>query len=173
MMRINQLPAKAGINRLDVQIGIAIGICLFTAHFVPMLQTMTACIAVLLCTQNSADTSWKSGVTRLIITVIGGVVGIAVILLNEVILNDWVFILLVMIGVVLTLLCCKLAKVPYITTRIGGLTFVLVVLTKPGLERVNYAIFRLLSTAYGVLVVVIVAAIACLIMKDKAVNSNE
>jgi len=112
---------KASVNKVDIQVAIAIGICIITALFVPQLQQMTACIAVLLCLQDSVKVSWKAGVTRLIITLIGGV------------------------------------------------TFILVVLTKPGMERVTYAIFRLVSTMYGVLAVLLVACIFSLIFREKEV----
>lgn len=163
---------RSGIDRLDIHIVIAMGICLLSSHFIPFFQVMTACIAVLLCMQDSLKVSWKAGVTRMIITAIGGLVGIAVILADMRIGNDWIFLALFMLGALLTLLACKLAKVPYISARIGGVTFVLVVLTKTGADRILYAVIRLGCTFYGVAVVLAVAAVSAWIGRSASELRN-
>jgi hypothetical protein len=72
-----------------------------------------------------------------------------------------------MLGVMLTLFFCKLAKVPIFNARIGGVTFILVVLTKVESERISYAIFRLLSTLYGVVAVILITAVFSLVIREK------
>lgn len=54
-----------------------------------IIQTMTSCIACLLCCQDNEKISFKSGVNRLIITVIGGGIGIVVVFLDDMIGNKW------------------------------------------------------------------------------------
>jgi uncharacterized membrane protein YgaE (UPF0421/DUF939 family) len=147
------------ISRLDVQFALAVGICLLMAKIIPEFQAMTACIATLLCMQNSVTESWKSGLLRLIITAIGGLAAVVVILVDDYVCNSWLFIIMIMLGLLLTLASCKLAKVPAFNTRIGGVTFILVVLTKTGSERIYYALFRLLSTLYGVAAVIFVSLV--------------
>jgi hypothetical protein len=68
--------------------------------------------------------------------------------------NQWLVIFLIMLGVVITLFGCNLAGTPAFNARIGGVTFILVVLTKTGTDKIAYALFRLLSTLYGVVVIV-------------------
>lgn len=143
---------KANISRLDLKIALAVAICLVTAKFVPVIQYMAACFAAILCIQDEVKVSWKTGINRLILTAVGGGVGIIVILLDQVIQNEWIFILLVTLGIVLTLWGCKVARVPYINARIGGITFILIVMIASGTARIDYAIMRLLGTFYGVLV---------------------
>ena len=161
---------KLGITALDMRIVISIGICYLTAllfdYFglkfsfgemrLEIIQKMTPCITCLLCCQDNTMISRKTGVTRLIVTALGGIAAIVVVCLDNVIGNQWIGIVLIMLGTLVTLLLCKLAKVPYISTRIGGVTFILVACTLPGYARIWYAIFRLLSTFYGVLVVLLV-----------------
>jgi uncharacterized membrane protein YgaE (UPF0421/DUF939 family) len=152
---------------VDIKISAAIGLCLLMKNTIPEFQAMTACISVLLCVQNSVKESWKVGLIRLVVTAIGGIIAFAVILADEALGNSWLFILLIMLGAFLTLFFCKVAKVPVFNARIGGVTFILVVLTKMGSERINYAIFRLLSTLYGVLAVILITAVFSLVTQEK------
>ena len=151
----------------DYAMAVSVGLCIVLARYIPGFQPMTACIATLLCVQDNVKVSWKAGVTRLIITAVGGVIGIAVVLLDLRIGNPWIFIGLCALGTALTLLSCKLTKVPPFSARIGCITFVLVALIGPGSERIPYAVYRLISTFYGVVVVVAVTSAFSLAEKWK------
>lgn len=163
-------PEKAGVTGLDLRIAAAAGICCLTAvilnHFglkfvfgqmqLEVIQKMTACISCLLCCQDTVKVSFKAGRNRLIITAIGGLTAIAVILIDNAVGKDWLMVLMVTGGVLLTLFLCKCARVPYINARIGGVTFILVSCTLSGPARIWYGVFRFVSTLYGVLVVLLV-----------------
>ncbi|PWM75664.1 MAG: hypothetical protein DBX59_01415 [Bacillota bacterium] len=161
---------KPGITGLDLRIVLSVMICYLTATMLDMLgirfvyadmrleiiQKMTACISCLLCCQDTTRISYKAGVNRIIITAIGGLVGILVVLLDGIIGNQLVMVVLVALGVLATLFLCKCAHVPYINARIGGVTFILVSSTLNGNARIWYAVWRLVSTLYGVAVVTLV-----------------
>lgn len=167
---MNQVKERAGINGLDIRIALAVAVCCLTAtvlnHFnlkfsfgemkMEIIQKMTACIACLLCCQDDTKISFKAGVNRMIITAIGGAAGILAVVINNYFPNEWLLVLVVAAGILLTLFLCKAAGVPYINARIGGVTFILVALTLNGNARIVYAVFRLISTFYGVLVVLLV-----------------
>lgn len=162
---------KAGVTALDLQIATAVGICIFTSAVLnnfgikfnyggmqlEVIQKMTSAIACLLCCQGNAKTSFKSGVNRLVITAIGGGVGIGVVLADYFVQNQWCNAVFIIVGIVITLFLCKAAKVPFINARIGGVTFILVSCTLSSNTRIWYAVFRLISTIYGVLVVLLVS----------------
>lgn len=172
---------KVKVTALDIRIVIAVAICYFTSvafkQFnlmflwngvqLEIIQGMTACFACLLCCQDNTAVSKKAGINRLIITAIGGLVGICVILIDQAAGNPWLMVPLIAFGVLLTLLLCKAAKVPYINARIGGLTFILVCSTMPGTARIFYAAFRLLSTLYGVLITLLVTWVCTSLTKKK------
>ena len=165
-----ELKEEKKLSVLDVRIAIAAAICALTAtllnHFglkfhygniqLEIIQKMTACITCLLCVQDNMPISKKAGVNRLIITAIGGVCGILVTWIDTLVGNEWLMVLMIGLGILATLVLCKLAKVPYINARIGGVTFVLVSCTLSGYARMWYAVFRFVSTFYGVLVVLLV-----------------
>lgn len=119
-----------------------------------VIQKMTACIACLFCCQPGLDESRAAGINRIIVTAVGGVVGVAVVALDVVLgSSPWILALLVAVGVVAALSLCRLAGVPAFNARIGGVTFILVACTLTGTARVWYAFFRLVSTVFGALVV--------------------
>lgn len=101
-----------------------------------ILQKMTACIACLLCVQDNTKISRKAGVNRMIITAIGGIIGIGAAAADNAVGNPWFMTVLIFVGILLTLLLCKRAKVPYINARIGGVTFILVSCTFSGNARI-------------------------------------
>lgn len=169
------------VTALDVRIAVSILICCLTAavlnHFglkfsfgemkLEVIQKMTACIACLLCCQDNLQISRKAGINRLIITAIGGIAAIAVVLIDNAAGNEWLMAVMVAAGVLVTLLLCKAAKVPYINARIGGVTFVLVACTLSGNARIWYAVFRFISTIYAVLIVMLVTWIFTKIRERK------
>ena len=161
---------KASVTLLDVRVAVAILICCLTSTILDhlglrfqagemrleVIQKMTACISCLLCCQDNVPISKKAGINRLIITAIGGLVGIAVICIDNVLGNPWIMVLMIALGILVTLFLCKAAKVPYINARIGGVTFILVTCTLSGTARIWYGIFRFVSTFYSVLIVLLV-----------------
>jgi uncharacterized membrane protein YgaE (UPF0421/DUF939 family) len=147
------------ISLIDVKIVLAVGICLLMAKVIPEFQTMTACITTLLCVQDGGRESGKAGLIRLAITAIGGLVAVLVVLLDDMVGMPWLFAVMIMAGLFLTLMGCKLVRVPVFNARIGGVTFILVVLTKTGNDRIVYSLFRLLSTFYGVVAIMMVTAV--------------
>lgn len=173
---------EAKVTILDVRMAVAVLICFLVSTLlskagftfslgeknIEIIQKMTACISCLLCCQDNTKISWKAGVNRVIITFIGGAVGIVVILLDNVIGNEWLMGIMVALGIIATLFLCKAAKVPYINARIGGVTFILVTCTLQSAARIYYGCFRLLSTIFGVVVVMLVTWVFSLFTKDTA-----
>jgi uncharacterized membrane protein YgaE (UPF0421/DUF939 family) len=160
------------LNKIDIEIALASGVCLLLAKFIPEFQAMTACISVLLCVQEGVKPSLKAGIIRLIVTAVGGIIGILIVLLDVQIANQWLFVVLIMLGLALTLWGCRLAGTPAFNARIGGVTFILVVLTKTGTGRIAYALFRLLSTLYGVASVLLVTAVFSFFQTKTGKNKN-
>ena len=179
MAKPEMQPEKAAVTVLDIRIMVSVAICFITAAILKsigflfpygemrleIIQTMTSCIACLLCCQDTTVVSAKAGKNRLIITAIGGAVGMLVAWIDTIVGQTWLLACMIALGVLLTLFLCKAAKVPYINARIGGVTFILVACTLSGTARLVYALFRFVSTLYGVLVVLLVTYLFSLFTK--------
>lgn len=167
-------PEKVAVTGLDIRMGISVAICTAVAHILnnvvgiklsfggrqmEILQLMTACICCIMCCQDNVTLSSRAGKNRIIITVVGGLVGMAVTALDNAIGHGVWMILLVPAGVVVTLLICRACKVPAVTGRIGAVTFILVSCTLSGSARFAYGVLRLVSTVFGVLVTLLVTGV--------------
>ncbi len=164
-------------TNVEVRIGIGMIVCLFLCNFLNYLldtfipgstdyfefQVLAACTGCLMCTQEVNKATFNSGMTRLTGVIIGGVVGIVVVLLDNLIGNDYVFWILCGIGIVVNLVLAKLAKMPGITTRVSAITFCLVVLLMPGTARIFYALKRFIGTLFGALIAYLITVIWCAI----------
>lgn len=163
---------KFGLEWIDVEIGISIALCLLLAVFWKNLQTLSACTAVLLCVQPSGQASWKTGMTRMLITIMGGLSATIVVFLdNATDNNNLLFSGMAFLGILLTLLLCKAIHVPYISCRIGCVTFVLVVLvarTGPAAGRYYYCINRIIGTLVGVLIAFVISRMFSYLQKVHA-----
>ena len=173
---------EAKITFLDLRIVLSVLICLLSAellnqlgikyHYGKMdleiLQHMTAAISCLLVCQKDGHTSTKAGINRIILTAIGGGLGIVIALFdNYIFYSPWLDVLLITIGVLAALFLCKLAGLPYVNARIGGVTCILVAGTLSGTARVPFAIFRFISTIYGAVISVLVTMLMLRLFNDK------
>lgn len=158
------------IEALDVRIAVSVLICLLSAELLNVLnlkiayngmhleiiQHLTAGISCCLVCQATAEISKKAAVNRLIITAIGGIMGILIAVTGIWINNGWFLAAATALGVLLTLFFCKCAGVPYVNARIGGVTCILVAGTLSGTARILYALLRFVSTLYGALIAILV-----------------
>ncbi|GAA0260381.1 hypothetical protein GCM10008922_19760 [Faecalicatena contorta] len=160
------------IGNQEIRIGAGIIACLFLSYFVPQIQRLAACTAVVMCTQEISQATLKSGLTRMKGVVCGGAAGIAVVLLDQVIQIEFVFFILCGIGIVLNLLICRLLHMPPVTDRVSAITFCLVVLLAEGNGRIFYAVSRFVGTLAGALTALIITALWRTVEK-KCANETE
>ncbi|MBE5917316.1 MAG: hypothetical protein E7273_10805 [Pseudobutyrivibrio ruminis] len=160
-------------SRIVLKISISIFICILTATVLNILnlkisyhdmqldiiQKATAAISCLLVTQDNLGSSIKAGKTRIRVTMIAAIVALVVISVDSWLGNQWFSIVSLIVGVILTMLLCKLLKVPFMSCRIGAISFVLIAVTLPGQSRLIYALFRVISTIFGVVVVSLVSTV--------------
>lgn len=136
----------------DIRIGIAVALSLLLCQLTP-IQALAACTSAIMCSQDGGNPSWKSLLTRLLGVVCGGVAGAAVSLLHGAVPNVFLFSLLSGLGILLTLILCRLAKLPYIAARVSAISFMLVSL----MGGAVYALNRLVGTLCGGIIAVAVA----------------
>jgi len=149
--------SEISVTNTDVRIGIGFELSLLLVYFFPSIQALSAGTAVIMCTQDSGKFTWKAGLTRLEGVLIGGVCAVLIVLLDNWIGNQFVFIALCGIGIVLNLVCCRAAKMPAIAAKVSCITFVLVTLVLQGEARLKYALLRVLGTAVGALVALLIS----------------
>lgn len=145
-------------RRLELQISLAVAICLITAVFVPNLQLLAAGTGALMCCQDAATDSFRTSLVRLKGMLLCGIIGVAVVLLCSRVQSTALGILIITFGLLLCLMLGRLFKMTSIACRVGCISFMLVVASTTGEtphEIFAYAMGRLLSGLYGALIALI------------------
>ena len=168
---MNEAKNKIGVNGIDIAIAITVMLCLVVCSIAGklglQLQALSACTGAVMCVQDSKKASWGAGINRILGVICGGVSGIAVVLIDNVIQMELVFYLLMGAGVVLNLLLCKIVKLPFVQAKVSCMSLMLVTLVLQGGARINYAFGRLLGTIVGAVVALLVSMAFAVIMKKK------
>lgn len=159
------------INRSEIAVGVSVMICLLLCTFIGKLgftvQTLAACTGAVMCTQDAGKASWKAGLTRILGVISGGLVGIVLVALDNVLQMTLVFCLLCGVGVVANLFICKLLKIPFIQAKVSCMTLLLVVLVLGGEARFSYAFGRFVGTLFGAVIALLVSMLFEVLRKDK------
>lgn len=153
---MNDTQTKIGLTGLEFRIGITIVICLLVCKLCELLgfsiQALAACTGAVMCVQEGGKASFGACKNRVLGVICGGIVGVGVVLLDNLIGVDLIFYLLVGLGIMANFLLCKVAKLPLVQARVSCMTVLLVVLVLGGPARLNYAIGRFIGTLVGALV---------------------
>lgn len=153
---MKETKTKISLTGLEFRIGLAIVLCLLVCHISEMqgftIQALAACTGAVMCVQDGRKASVGACKNRVLGVICGGVVGIAVVLIDNLIGNDLIFYLLVGVGIMVNFLLCKVAKLPLVQARVSCMTVLLVVLVLGGEARINYAIGRFIGTLVGAVI---------------------
>ena len=145
-------------DRSYVKIMLAVLICMLTARFSNgWIQYMSACFSTVLCMMETRESSLDTGLKRIRITVIGGLLGIVIVLLDQLFQREVLFYVMAILGLIPVLAICRMAKVGEMKCRSGCVCYLAVLVIKSGADRLEFAGLRLLGTVYGVMIAVLVS----------------
>lgn len=152
---------KCKLTPIELSVGVSILISLLLCQALAaagiMLHTLSVCTAAVMCTQDGRKASWSAGINRLIGVICGGLLGIAVIAVDNAVGSAVLFAVLCCLGVMATLFLCKVVNLPVIQGRVSCMSFLLIVLVLSGSARYGYALNRLIGTAAGAIVAMLVS----------------
>lgn len=153
---MNETQTKIGLTGLELRIGITIVLTLLVCKLSEMLgfsiQALAACTGAVMCVQEGGKASFGAGKNRILGVICGGIVGVGVVALDNLIGVDLIFYLLVGLGIMANFLLCKVVKLPLVQARVSCMTVLLVVLVLGGDARIKYAIGRFIGTLVGALI---------------------
>lgn len=157
------------IELIDIQIGVTIVLCLLLCHVANRLGLRIEALAVstgaIMCVQDSTKAAYDASLVRVLGVFCGGVTGVVIVLIDNVIGMPYVFYLLCGFGVVGNLFLCKLLKMPYVQARVSCLTLLLVVLAFEGADRLLYALGRFVGGLVGAVIAMLVTVVFSVIDK--------
>lgn len=141
------------LELMDLQIGVTIIMCLVLCHWANQLGLHIEALAVttgaIMCVQDSTKAAYTTSLTRMLGVICGGLFGVLIALIDNIVGIPYVFYLLCGIGVVVNLLVCKYFKMIYVQARVSCLSLLLVVMVFEGVDRFDYAINRFIGSLVG------------------------
>ena len=136
-----------------IKTGIAVLICsLITSLILRRESPTVACIASIICIQNDIETSVSSGKNRIIGTVLGALIGFAVMFICQSISNNTIMASVVAsLGTIITIYICTIVKI-YDCIGTAIVMFLLISMNVGQDEWITYSVMRTIDTFVGVIV---------------------
>lgn len=155
-----------GLGMRTTKTAVAVMICVATLHYLNLQQfrifqnmepftSFYAGTAAVICMQSTVENTVKRGLTRIISTLVGGAVGVALLGLDQ--LTGWKIpvYLFVGLGVYICISICNITKRPD-ACAIACVVLMAVFISHSADDRYLYAVFRMVETAFGIVVAIVV-----------------
>lgn len=162
---------KKPLEISDFKIVLASFICLGVFELFPTLNHIAvdaaALATIIFCCVATPKESAKAVLTRLKAVLIGFVLGSAVVFIDGLAQNKFVFVILAALGMLGVLTACWTIKLPYIQAKISCIIYVLVIAVMQGSFRITYGLMFILGSAIGGCIAVVTAFVFDFIEKSK------
>lgn len=142
------------IGKRTIKTSIAVAICLNLISFIGISNPFYACIASILAMQDTSENSWKYGKTRLKATLLGGILGIIFIFINQFIYSGGLSSIIIPLGIIAVIYLCNAVK--WKTASATACVVYCSVLINHSDDMYIFALNRMIETALGVVIAVLV-----------------
>lgn len=139
----------------NVKTGLAVFLCLVIYRLAGQDGSFLACTSAIICMQDSVEKSVSSGLSRLLGTVFGAVLGTLLYLIGHINIGFDTTILVATLGTMLMIVFCNAIKNPGAIV-IGCVVLLVIVLQQTDQNPVAYGFFRLLDTAVGIFIAILI-----------------
>ena len=157
------------MDLVDIQIGVTIILSMLLCHWANQagirIEALVVTTGAIMCVQDSTKAAYKASLVRILGVLCGGLTGIAIVLIDNVLGMTYVFYLMCGMGVVLNMLLCRQFGLNYVRGRVSCITMLLVVMVAHGADRLEYAMGRLVGGLAGALVAILVTYVFAAIGK--------
>lgn len=155
---MNEAPRRLHIGMRNIKTAIAATLCALIYLFVDRNPTF-ACIGAIFGIGSDMGNSWLNGGNRLFGTIIGGVMGMAMFRLYIIFEPDGKFhpllLLFLAIGIIIMILISQLLRWPG-AIQPGGVVLCIILFNTPVDTYISYSVNRMIDTAVGVLIALLV-----------------
>ena len=138
-------------ERMDIQIGVTIVLSLLLCHWTG-IEALAVTTCALMCVQDSTKAAYTSSLIRMAGVLWGGLLGVVIAVIDNLVGQPYLFYLLCGVGVVANLLLCKRFGMVYVQARVSALTLLLVVMVFEGTDRLTYAVDRFAGSLVGAVI---------------------
>lgn len=147
-MKNFKLP-KVGLR--NIKTAISVSICLIIFYKDPFF----AAIASVMCMQDTVDNSVKTGINRVVGTLIGGFIGLIFLYSTRGLHLEILTPFITGIGVIISIYLCNLLKKPA-ASAVSSLVLIAIMIAPVASNPFVYALKRTLETSFGIIVAILV-----------------
>lgn len=169
-MNIINKEYKLGLRAIKT--AIAVAICAFVSMFYNHEDIFCACIASVICMEQTYAQTWDTGINRIIGTLIGGTVGyIALESICSFPTYEWIRVVLLPLCILIVVYTCNVINRKQAVSI--GCVVIIVILSRSGSSTsstLQYVIQRVLDTLLGVFIAMLINKFA--FVKLKGTNAN-
>lgn len=153
------------MRTIKTAVGVVLGYLVFlplwyffpnpTGTVLDHMNPLYTCLAAVICMQSSLEQTWNQGLSRLVGTMVGGLVGILMLIPDWLLEIPVLFALMMGCAVVASIWICLLIRRPSACAMASVLACV-ILFNHVGPERYYYAASRILETAIGVCITLVI-----------------
>lgn len=148
-----QLP-KIGMR--NIKTAVSVFLCLLLFNIIKRDNSFYACIAAIICMQQTVENTFSKGVSRIIGTIIGGVVGIILLIIVETYIVESAYLFLIPLGIIILIEICVLLK-QNDAASICCIVFLSILINHRYIgDYLLYAFDRVIDTSIGIIIAVVV-----------------
>lgn len=144
------------IGMRNIKTTLSVFLCLLIFEIINRENSIFACIAAVICLQNTIDDSMKTGRARVIGTIIGGVVGAMVLFIVNTFFDNRILIFIIPIGIMILIKICVSINMRQ-SVVICCVVYLSIMITKNHDNGyLLYTINRVVDTSIGILIALLV-----------------
>lgn len=148
---------KPGMRNIKTAVAVTLCYFIFLPFWDPSGEVgpFYACIASVICMQDSVEKSFRQGVSRTIGTLLGGLVGLVILFVDDSVNSNLLLGLMLGAGCVAVIWLCNLIGRSS-SSSLGCVVLSVVLINHGGVERYIYFLSRVVETVVGIAVAVAV-----------------
>ena len=144
------------IGMRNIKTTLSVFICLLLFEFINRENSIFACIAAVICMQNTVVDSMEKGIARVMGTIVGGFVGAVVLFIVNTFFNNDILIFIIPLGIMVLIQVCVAINMKQ-SVVICCVVYLSIMITKNHDEGyLLYTINRVLDTSVGILIALLV-----------------
>ena len=144
------------IGMRNIKTTLSVFICLLFFEAINRDKALFACMAAVICVQNTIEDSMKIGISRVIGTIIGGLSGAMILYMVNTFFDDRILIIIIPLGIMLLIQLCVKIKMKQ-AVSICCIVFLSITISMNHDEGyILYTYNRVLDTSIGILIALLV-----------------
>ncbi|MGD9568464.1 MAG: aromatic acid exporter family protein [Sedimentibacter sp.] len=144
------------IGMRNIKTSISVFLCLLIFEFINRDNAIHACIAAIICMQNTIDDSFKKGGERVFGTIIGGIAGVLILFTVKELGNEKLLLFIIPLGIIILIEICVSLKFKQ-SVVICCVVYLSILISKEHEGGyILYTINRIIDTTIGIMITIFV-----------------